>query len=344
MGMRLVVGLSVMLVLGCGPRPTMRPQPSAGGAPTVPELDASERCGPFSPDTLMACVDEKRIERVVREIAKPWPAGGEQRDAVRKLCASELEAAGYHVSLHDYGTGINVIGTKAGFSKPAQQVIVSAHYDALRDCPGANDNASGVAVVLETARVLAQARFDRTLLVACWDEGERGQVGSAAYATEARSREDNIVAMVAYEAVAYASEEPDSQTIPERFEELFPDQALAMLDTHYRANFLTVVAETATEPSAQAMARYGDSVQLPVHVLTLTESVKRKQRKLHRSDHASFWDANYPALLVTDTGRFRNERVHCRKGQDTPDSLDFRFAARSAKASLGAVVELLQLR
>jgi Zn-dependent M28 family amino/carboxypeptidase len=248
------------------------------------------------------------------------------------------------VTLHDYGTGINVVGVKPGFSKPQQRVLLSAHYDHLPGCPGADDNASGVAALLETARVLASARFDRSVVIACWDEGERGQLGSAAYAREALARGERIVGVFSYEAVGYTSSEPGSQKVPERFEEAFPDQSLRLIESDYRANFLTVIAETATEPAAAAVVRHGRSLGLPVHVLSLTERQKVKQHKLPRSDHNSFWDAGYPALLLTDTGKFRNPHFHCLTGPDRPDTLDYGFMATATRAGLGAAVELLQLR
>jgi hypothetical protein len=149
---------------------------------------------------------------------------------------------------------------------------------------------------------------------------------------------------VSYEAVGYASSEPGSQQVPDRNEEAIPDQPLTLHDNDHRADFLTVVAETATEPSAAAIVGYGQSLGLPVHVLSLTERQKVKQQDLHRSDHTSFWDAGFPALLLTDTGRFRNPHLHCETSQDSPATLDYRFAAATTRAVLGAAVDLLLLR
>ncbi len=346
---RLVLGTCLLLGTAyCGPGFTMRPE---GGAPAQPpasaevvDLDDGYSCGPYSAETLMHCVEGDRIEADVRGIAKPRPPTSQHHLAVRDRCVQRLTALGYEVTLHDYGTGTNVVGMKPGFSRPQEHLILSAHYDHLAGCPGADDNASGVAALLETARVLATARFDRSLLVACWDEGELGQRGSTAYAREARAPGDRIVAAFSYEAIGYASSEPGSQRVPERFDEAFPDEALALLESDYRANFLTVVAETATEPAAAAVVHHGHAIGLPVHVLSLTERQKVKQKHLYRSDHASFWDAGFPALLLTDTGSFRNPHIHCRDTPDSPVTLDYHFAAAATRAALGAAVELLQLR
>jgi len=320
-------------------RPTKADEPV-----TMPELDAPQTCSTYGIESLMQCVDKARLEADVRLIAKPRPPESEQHATVRKLCADRLSALGFEVSYQSYGSGTNVIGVKPGFTKPTEQVIVSAHYDDVENCAGADDNATGVAAVLETARVLSEARLDRSLVVACWDEAERGQIGSQAYAREARKRDDKIVTMFAYESIGYASSEPDSQRIPDRFEELFPDQALAMLDNEYRGDFLTVVADTATEAWALSVVKHGKGLKLPVQVLTLTTATKTRQTKLHRSDHSSFWDADFPALLVTDSGSFRNPNSHCEGGPDSPDKLDYDFVLRITRAALGAVVEALELR
>jgi Zn-dependent M28 family amino/carboxypeptidase len=320
-------------------RPTIADQPA-----TMPEIGAPEPCGTYAVDSLMKCVEEARIEADIRLIAKPRPPDSEHHEAVRKLCRERLSKLGFDTRDEPYGTGTNVVGVKPGFSKPGEHVIVSAHYDHVDRCEGADDNASGVAAVLETARVLAEARLDRSLVVACWDEAEQGQKGSTAYARTARERNDRIVAVFAYESVAFASSAPDSQRIPDRFEELFPDQALAMLDNDYRADFVTVVADTTTESWGLAVVKHGKEVELSVQVLTLTAATKARQQSLHRSDHSSFWDANFPALLVTDSGPFRNPHSHCENGQDSPDTLDYGFAGRVTRAALGAVVDALELR
>ena len=92
---------------------------------------------------------------------------------------------GYTVEREAYGTGVNVIGVLDGTSAPAEQVVISAHYDSVANCPGADDNGSGVAGVLEAARVLSTSQHKRTLVVACWDEEEKGLIGSSAFVARA---------------------------------------------------------------------------------------------------------------------------------------------------------------
>jgi Zn-dependent M28 family amino/carboxypeptidase len=214
----------------------------------------------------------------------------------------------------------------------------------MAGCSGADDNLSGVAALLEIARVARSARVDRSLLFACWDEQEKGQLGSAAFARAARARGDRIVAAIVLDGLGYASDEPDSQRIPEDFEQAFPDHALRLLEDDYRGNFLTVVTGKASKAGARALVARGEEVELRVEVLELTIRQQQKLTDHYRSDHASFWAADYPALLATDTGTFRNPHFHCIQGADEPDTLDYAFLGRATQASLGALVDLAELR
>lgn len=310
----------------------------------VPDLDAPERCGAHAIEALTRCVEPGRLRTDVVEIARARPPGSAHHQAVRSLCRDRLEALGLDVTEQRYGTGVNVVGLKRGFSKSGQLVVLSAHYDHLEGCAGADDNASGVAALLEAARVLAPARFDRSLVVACWDGGEAGQQGSAAFARRSRARGDDIVLALVLEAIGFADQARDSQRLPERFEERFPDQALALIDNDHRADFALVVADQPAMIWAQAVVRHAAALPLPVHVLRLTRAMKADLDPDHRADQASFWAEGYPALLVSDTGGYRNPHIHCREGADTPDTLDYGFATRVLQAALGAAVEALELR
>jgi Zn-dependent M28 family amino/carboxypeptidase len=164
-----------------------------------------------------------RLQSDVVLIAEPRPPGSTHWQAIQDLCADRFQQYGFEVERHQYATGVNVIGKRAGSTTPGEQVIISAHYDHIPDCPGADDNASGVAAVLETARVLAGAAFDRTLVLACWDEEEDGLIGSEAYATRAAQNNETIVSMVSLEMIGYRSDS-NSQTTPAGFNLLFADE------------------------------------------------------------------------------------------------------------------------
>ena len=132
---------------------------TADGA-TTGETDS---CADDSPEGLMACVDLERYVADLEFIADVRVPGSPHWLAVQERCADVLELAGFDVSLQEYPTGVNVIGVRSG-REPA--LVLGAHYDHIPDCPGADDNASGVAGVLEIARVLGAAPLTRALIVA----------------------------------------------------------------------------------------------------------------------------------------------------------------------------------
>ena len=111
----------------------------------------------------MDCVDHSRLLADVEWIAKPRPPGSSHWRAVQLHCERTLRRYGFEVELHRDATGVNVIGVRSGGSQSHEQVVVGAHYDHLPGCPGADDNASGVAGALELARTLGPVDFQRTL-------------------------------------------------------------------------------------------------------------------------------------------------------------------------------------
>ena len=121
---------------------------------------------------LVNAVDGARYKADLDFISKPRPPGSAHWKAVQDRCASRFSELGYTVELHAYETGVNVLGVKAGAGRAGEQVVVSAHYDHIENCDGADDNGTGVAGLLETAGVLSKDRFDRTLVLACWDQEE----------------------------------------------------------------------------------------------------------------------------------------------------------------------------
>ncbi len=337
------IAIVALVATGC-PSGVVLKQEIAPAVSSVPDLSTDGACGVHDAAALMACVSRRRVEADVRSIAKARSPGSPHHAAVRADCEKRFRELGFETWRHDYGTGINILGRKSGFSKPTELVVVGAHYDQAGSCAGADDNATGIAALLETARVLAPARFDRSLILACWDEGERGQLGSIAHATLAHQQAHDIRLAVSLEAIGFTDDAKRSQRVPEDFDQAFPDQALALLDNDYRADFLIVVAESATESWAQRVVTHGKAVDLTVHTLTLTERMKVKQRELHRSDHASFWDRGFPAMLLTDSGPFRNAHNGCNQGADAPATLNFGFLASTTQVGVGAIAEVLQIR
>jgi hypothetical protein len=302
-------------------------------------------CGPESPQSLRACVEHERIADDVSFVADIRTPGSTHWQAVQELCADRLTELGFEVELHDYGTGTNVIGRRAGVSRAEDVVMLSAHYDHIPGCLGANDNATGVAGILEAARVLSGAQYARTLAVACWDEEELGLIGSAAYANESSAAGENIVVVYNYDMIGFASDEPDTQQIPPGFDLVFPEQYGKVRDNDYRGDFIVMVADDLARDAAAALEAHADAVELPSVWAELDAASKNHElfADLRRSDHASFWAVDIPGIFLTDSGEFRSDTYHCLGAPDSVDTLDFGFAGRVVAATVGSAAETLQL-
>ncbi len=290
----------------------------------------------------VSLVDRAAYEADVTTIAAPRTPRTPHWQAVQDLCADRFAALGFEVERHAYATGVNVIGVRTGTSKPAERVVISAHYDSVTSCAGADDNATGVAATLEAARVLSRDPHDRTLVVACWDEEERGLIGSKAYVTRAKAAGDLIVLSLVFEMIGYRSTAPMSQRTDPQLEAVFPDASAQIAANGYRGDFALVVSDESASVAVADLQAVATDVGLPIVNISLLAALKRSLDALRRSDHAPFWDADYPALFITDTADFRNPHYHCPRGMsDAVADLDFDFAIANVKVVVGTAVKAL---
>ncbi len=212
----------------------------------------------------------------------------------------------------------NIEAVLEGTSAPEEIVVLGAHYDTVNGCPGANDNGTGIAAVLELARRLAGQPQARTIRFVAFVNEEppffqTPQMGSFVYAKRAQQRGDRIVAMLSLETMGYYSDEPGSQEYPAPIAALYPDVG----------NFIGFVANLESGPLVRAArAAFERRSTVPVQDLTAPADVPG----VGWSDQWSFWEAGYAAMMVTDTAPFRYPWYHT--AEDTPDKIDFpRFAA-----------------
>ena len=222
----------------------------------------------------------------------------------------------------------NWIARLKGFSPSAPRLIIGAHYDAVPGSPGADDNASGMAVLLETARVYAaaQPRWPGVEFAA-FNMEEYGMIGSRNYAARLKKEKIEISGMVSLEMVGFASEEKGSQKMPLFLKPFYPEVG----------NFIGLVANTRSIPLLKKVEKIFRTVgELPLETLRLPANgwIFPDARL---SDHSSFWDQGYPALLVTDTSFFRNPYYHTE--EDTVATLNLDFLCRVAQAAARLVCE-----
>lgn len=233
----------------------------------------------------------------------------------------EWEAMGYSVREEAYEAlgreATNLIVEIPGGRRSQDIVLLGAHYDTVSGTPGADDNASAVAVLLETSRVLVNlspARTIRFVAFACEEPPyfHTDSMGSQYHARQARLANQSIVAMLCLEMVGYFSDEPGTQripdSIPKMLRRLFPR----------RGNFLAAVGNLSSWSLAWRFRRgFRAGTRLPLFTICLPERIN----EIRLSDNASFWDQGYPALMLTDTSFLRNPNYH--RSTDTPETLDY---------------------
>jgi hypothetical protein len=231
----------------------------------------------------------------------------------------------------------NIIATHRGALYPEQRVIVLAHYDTVAASPGADDNASGVAVMLELATILSPLQFERSIqfIGVSLEENEsadnphgRGRRGSRALAAYARENEWSIEGVLVLESVAYAGES-EVQKAPAGIPIKVPENG----------NFIAVLGNEESLGLVQGFARAIERYQLPLPNLSMAVPGRGEQLPdSRRSDHASFWDEGYKAIMITDTTNFRSPHYH--RPSDTLATLNLSFAVDVCRATGGVVMEV----
>jgi hypothetical protein len=331
----MVFGLFASLACARADPPVAAPSKEPDRRSRVVESGCSEA------DGIAACVDTERIIADVRRIAHPRPPGSTHWLRTQSLCAETFAELGYEVEQHRYETGINVLGTRLGNERPHERVVVGAHYDHIAGCDGADDNATGVAGVLEIARVLAGRSLSRTLVLACWDEEERGLLGSSAWVRRAGVRNEEIAVYFNFDAIGVRRAEPGTQRVPAGFELLFAAEVAQLERTDYRGDFIAIISNRAARHFADAVAEHSRRRDLPNVVLEVGAMLLATPLviDLRRSDHAAFWDANIPAVMITDTAEFRTPTYHCRGAPDAFETIDPGFVGEVVRATAAAVLE-----
>lgn len=265
---------------------------------------------------------------VPRSIAHPTNLEGAAAYTAAHMVenGAEVSFQRYEVSGNEYRNVIGALGPDS-----AERVVVGAHYDAAGPFPGADDNASGVAGVIELARVLAGAPLRlRVELVAypCEEPPffRTPYMGSMVHAASLRDEGARVRAMIALEMIGFFSDEPGSQRLP-----------TPLLKPFYpsRGDFIAVVGKLGQGSLIRRVKRAMKRASpLPVRTIQAPRSIPG----VDFSDHASYWAAGFDAVMVTDTAFYRNPHYHT--ARDTPDTLDYRRMAMVVEGVRAAVLAL----
>ncbi|HEY9732056.1 MAG TPA: M28 family peptidase [Drouetiella sp.] len=213
----------------------------------------------------------------------------------------------------------NIIAELKGTKLPQEIILLGAHYDSVYDCPAANDNGSGVAALLELARLLSKFESDRTIRFVAFTNEEppffgTEDWGAQQYANVCHERAEKVIAMFSLETMGYYSDVSGSQSFPhDVFGLVYPKQG----------DFIAFVSNMKSRRLLNRVTKlFRNATPFPCEKIAVPESI----RGVADSDHAAFWKYDYPALMITDTAYYRYPHYHTR--EDTPEKIDYDSLAR----------------
>lgn len=297
-----------------------------GGYSAMMKMPGKSYRGPLPPLNDREKELESALQRDVENLANAFPDRNLYNPQVLSAAADFLDRSmtemGYQVHHQEFRvldvTCHNLEVVIPGRVKSDEVVVVGAHYDAVEGCPAANDNGSGVAALLALARAFVGKPCGRTLRFVAFANEEppwfqTSAMGSAVYAKDCRNRNETIVAMLSLETIGYYSDANGSQQYPFPLSLFYPS----------RGNFIGFVGNLSSRHLVRhVVGTFRRHTQFPSEGGVFPAWLPG----IGWSDHWAFWQAGYPALMVTDTALFRYPYYHTNK--DTPDRLAFDRMAR----------------
>lgn len=230
------------------------------------------------------------------------------------------------------GEAWNLVAQIQGTRRPEEIVILGAHFDSVEGCPAADDNASGVAFLLELAREFGRKPQSRSLRFVAFGNEEppyfqREGMGSREHARGCKSRGERVLAMISLETMGYYSDAAGSQRYPQPFAAFYPD----------RGDFLAFVGNFSSRSLVRRAIRvFREGCVFPSEGVAAPGMIPG----IGWSDHWSFWEEGYPAIMLTDTAPFRNPHYH--RATDLPDTLDYVRMGKIFPGLVRVVIDLCE--
>jgi aminopeptidase YwaD len=266
------------------------------------------------------------LTQIVRERDPYLNSGG--HFLVREYIRETLSQWG-EVEVHEFKfqgkTHQNLIlNLNSASSSDFLPILIGAHYDAVPGTPGADDNATGVAVLLEMAEVFASNPLKYPVRLVAFDLEEYGLLGSTAYAKYLKDKQQKLRLMLSLEMLGYCNHALGSQTYPDLIKPFYSD----------RANFIGLVGNLSAILDINRLAKQMKQHGTPIAVLA-DPSAGKLVPITGFSDHRPFWEQKYRAIMVTDTAMLRNPHYH--KASDTIETLDLDFLTNTCQSLIAAL-------
>ncbi|MFH1197918.1 MAG: M20/M25/M40 family metallo-hydrolase [bacterium] len=264
---------------------------------------------------------------------------------VRDTLTSRIQSKALQYRLNEFTFGgancQNIIGRLPGLTNEKATIIIDGHYDCVPGSPGADDNGTAVAGVLQAINVLSEFNFKKTLEFIFFDVEEDGLVGSRRYVQTDRPNFNLIEGVINFEMVGYYSDAPNSQIIPPGFELLFPAAVASIQADQNKGNFLLNTANVNSNSLRFVFDSCAVKYVPELRVISLAVAgFGTVAPILRRSDHASFWDASIKALMLTDGAETRNTNYHT--ANDASSTLNQQFYTNVVKATIATAAKLAE--
>lgn len=276
----------------------------------------------------------RHISYLAGEIGERNVIAYEPLQKTMQYIEDNFKKAGYEVKSQEYVVQMrkirNLIAEIPGGAKANEIVVIGAHYDTVYDCPGADDNSSGVAALLELARVLKGSHPARTVRFVAFVNEEppwfqTDDMGSVVYAEQAHKLKENIVAAISIETIGMYSDAEGSQQYPAGFKSLYPS----------KGNFIAFIGNLGSRGLVRdAVHSFRAATKFPSEGSAVPAAIPG----VGWSDHWSFWQQGYSGIMVTDTAIFRNPNYH--QPTDKPNTLDYDRMAMVVHGLVRVVIDL----
>lgn len=259
-------------------------------------------------------------------------------ETIRDFIVNKLKEFGLSPTIQDFTVDnkkfSNIVITITGQNYAEEIVVIGAHYDTVLGTPGADDNGSAVAMLLEMARILGNSNFDRTVKLVFFVLEEppifgTKNMGSRVFARRAKEDDMDIRAMISLEMVGYFSERNGKQAFP-----------LPLMNLFYSTtpDFIAVVGNLQSRALVKQTEKgLREGCLVPVETLAAPSFIPG----VGLSDHASFWKEGYPAVMITDTAFYRNPNYH--QPTDTYDTLNYETMAELLKGLVHTAEDLCKV-
>lgn len=235
----------------------------------------------------------------------------------------------------------NVIGSIDGYSNQKETIILSAHYDSYPGSLGMDDNGSGVIGLLEAMRVLSKFNFAYNVKFIGFDKEEDGLLGSLSYVSKLAKESEKIRGVINFDMIGICSNQPNSQFIPEGFDQLYPEVCASIKENKNRGDFIINASNESSKQLSDLFVNTANKYVPDLKVVSLTaDSNGEYISSMIESDHAAFWYTNNPALHIGEGGETRNPNLHTFKDSKEYLKFNYKFMSDIVKTTIAMFIEL----